>query len=68
MLIIQLLVCSRDWRSSVPEAIPFVTKASRMLTDTATFFRQGLLNKNIEVKGKGHPITGHQEPRGGVEV
>jgi hypothetical protein len=19
-------------------------------------------------KGKGHPITGHQEPRGGVEV
>jgi hypothetical protein len=22
----------------------------------------------VTVKGKGHPITGHQEPRGGVEV
>jgi hypothetical protein len=22
----------------------------------------------IKVKGKGHPITGHQGPRGGVEV
>lgn len=42
-----LLVWSRDWRSSV-HAIPFITKASRILTATATFSRRGLFTKNIE--------------------
>jgi hypothetical protein len=27
-----------------------------------------LWQDSVKVKGKGHPITGHQGPRGGVEL
>lgn len=42
-----LLVWSRYWWSSLP-VIPFVTKASRILTAKTSFSRQGVFTNNIE--------------------
>jgi hypothetical protein len=42
-----------------PNLENFETKIDKLFGD---------INKWFEVKGKGHPITGHEGPTGGVEV